>query len=93
MAVYRLGGWRVESLWSGGRRIVLLGRIDGAEALRTVGRVGVRLARRDMANGNGIGLLVVLRSSMVHVVEGSRKGGVLILLRGLDGGLLSFLCL
>jgi hypothetical protein len=85
MAVYRLEGRRVESLWSGGRRIVLLGGIDGAEALRAVGRVGVRLARMDVANGSGIGLgigLLVLRLRLLrgHVVEGRWKGGVLILL-------------
>jgi hypothetical protein len=68
MAVYRLEGRRVEGWWSGGRRIVLLGRIDGAEALRAVGRVGVRLARRDIANGNGIGL-------GIGVVDGSRCRG------------------
>jgi hypothetical protein len=86
MAVYRLEGRRVEGWWSGGRRIILLGGIDGAEALRAVGRVGVRLTRRDVANGSGIGLgigLLVLvlaaRWLMGHVVEGRWKGGVLIL--------------
>lgn len=67
MAVYRFPGGRLKRLWSDGRRIVLLSRIDGAEVLGAVGGIWVRMARRDMAIE--IGLLVLASRLLVgHIV-------------------------
>jgi hypothetical protein len=67
----------------------LLGRVDGAETLRAVGRVGVRLAGGDIVNDIGF-LLLGSRLLTGDVVEGRREDGVLVLLYRLGCGLLSF---
>lgn len=89
MTVYRLESRRLVSLWSGWRRIIPLSRVDGAEALRSVGRIWIRLAGRDVANEIGF-LLLVSRLLTGVIVEGRREDGVLVLLYRLGCGLLSF---
>ena len=69
-------------MWRDWRRIILSSRIDGAEALGSIGRIGVGCARRDIANEIGLLVLVLvlaLRLLVGGIVERRWKGSVLIL--------------
>lgn len=67
----------------------MVGGIEGSKSRRTVGRLGKRVVKGNMANE--IGILMRRSGLVLRQVERRWKGSVLILQRRLVGGLFSFL--